>query len=137
MIINKKMSQFKGIIEYSYRPSYKEIRDQGITEDDLDCMWEADTFESLNELIDKMQESELQKIRDTFDVEDVWISNITFNGTSEDGETTAQIMFADSSKRGHLSTKIENEDINSRLLTNLEKVKRIIDNTLDEYPVKY
>lgn len=137
MIITKGMNQVKGYIEYSYRPQAWEIYTEGITQDDLDCMYESDTFHSLNEFMEKLKPEVLESIKKEYDAEEVWISNISFMGKSEDNKTSADIMFSDNRVGGHISTTINNNDIESRLLLNLNKVKQIIDNTIEQYPVKY
>lgn len=137
MIITKGMKSVKGYIEYSYRPHEHEIYSEGISDDDLDCMFESDTFYSLQEMLEKIKPEVLDKIKEDFDASEVYISSISFMGSSEDKETTSNIMFADTRVSGHVSTKVNNEDIDSRLLLNLGKVKQIIDNTLEQYPIKY
>lgn len=137
MIITKGMKQIKGYIEYSYRPQPYVIYSENLNEDDLENMFESDTFSSLNELLNKLKPEVLDEIKGLYDAEEVWISNISFMGKSEDGETSADIMFADSRVSGHVTTKINNEDINNRLLLNLNKVKHIIDNTIEGYPTLF
>lgn len=134
MIITKGMEKVSGYIEYSY--DYKDNPD--ITDDDRESMFESDTFHSLEELLEKLQPSVLEEIKDSYDADVVWVSAISFKGESEDKETKSEIsMFSGKASRGHVATTIHNEDINNRLLLNLQHVKSIIDNTLEQYPVKY
>ncbi|MGG0667820.1 hypothetical protein ABE073_04740 [Lederbergia citrisecunda] len=137
MIITKGMKKIKGYIEYSYRPHSHEIFADQISDDDLDCMFESDTFFTLKEMLEKLKPEILEKIKEQYNATEVWVSNISFIAESEDKETTSNIMFADTRVSGHVATKINNEDIENRLLLNLAKVKQIIDNTLEQYPISY
>lgn len=137
MIITKGMKEINGYIEYSYRPDEATICNEGITEDDLDCMYESDTFTTLAELTQKMEPAVLEKIKNDYHAEKVWISCISFKGKSEDGETTADISMYDSKNGGHVATEIKNEDITDRAMLNMKKIKQIVDNTLEQYPIKY
>ena len=134
MIITKGMSEVKGYIEYSY--DYKRtMMCDDISEDDRACMFESETFTSLEEFLEKTQDAFLGKIKEHLGADRVWISHISFSGKSEDSETTASLSMSESKKNnGHVATTIKNEDVESRLLLNLQQVKKIIDNTLEHYP---
>lgn len=137
VIITKGMKKVKGYIEYSYRPHSNEIFTDLISDDDLDCMFESDTFFTLKEMLEKLKPEVLEDIKEQYNAAKVWISNISFMAESEDKETSSDIMFADTRVSGHVATKVNNEDIENRLLLNLSKVKQIIDNTLEQYPINY
>jgi hypothetical protein len=136
MIITKGMAQVSGYIEYRYDFKYSMFTEE-ITDDDRDCMYESDTFNSLSELIEKMKPEVLEGIKAQYDADEVWISCVSFKGKSKDGETTSDLSLYENKNGGHVATKIDNDDIESRLLLNLNKVKQIIDNTIEQYPVKY
>lgn len=137
MIVTKKMDKIMGYIEYRYDYKYSPL-DGDISEDDRECMFESDTFSTLNELLEKLSPKVLDKVKDVFGADKVWVSCISFKGKSEDGDTSSEIaVFEDNSVRGFVATKIENEDITNRALLNIKKMKALIDNTLDEHPVNY
>jgi hypothetical protein len=137
MIVTKAASKVTGYIEYSYEPDDYQIFSGEVSQDDLDCMYESDKFNSLDELLAKLQPEVLEEIKREYDAKRVWVSNISFSAQSESGDTTSNISMFTNGSRGFMSTKIENEDIESRLMLNFHKVKEIIDNTIDQYPVKY
>ena len=137
MIITKGMSEVKGYIEYSYDFKRTMFCDD-ISEDDRDSMFESDTFNSLEEFLAKIQDGTLEEIKKNLGADKVWISHISFSGKSDDGETTATLGLSEGKKKqGHVATTIQNEDVESRLLLNLQQVKTIIDNTLEQYPQRY
>lgn len=138
MIINKSAKQFKGYIEYSYGFDYVNRFVHGITEDDEECMFESDTFDSLEELLEKLKPEVLDKIKEEYCADRVWVSCISFKAESEDKKTSADISLYENKKaRGFISTEINNEDITDRALLNIKKIKDIVDNTLDQFPIKY
>ncbi|MFK3936501.1 hypothetical protein ACI2JA_03160 [Alkalihalobacillus sp. NPDC078783] len=137
MIITKPVKNFSGYIEYSYDKSFGLMYDE-ITEEDREEMFESDTFKSLSELIKKMSQETLDEIKNKFNASEVWISCISFKGSSEDKETMADIsVFDEGIGRGHIATKIHDEDITNGALLNIKKIKEIVDNTIEHYPVKY
>ncbi|MBP1308908.1 hypothetical protein JOD82_001928 [Paenibacillus sp. 1182] len=147
MIVTKSMDTVKGYIEYAY--AYK----VGMFEEDTndpDTQFESDTFSSLKEFLVKVSPDMIEEMRKNLGVDRVWISHVGFEATSNDGEVSSSLSMFDrrknqssifepseKSSRGTVSVKLNNEDIESRLMENLQKVKRIIDNTLGEYAVKY
>jgi len=136
MIVTKGMSEISGYIEYSY--DYETTMfNRDITEEDRDCMFESDTFKTLSEMLEKMQPEVLEKIKDSYEADKVWISCISFKGHSGDGETTSSLSLFENENGGHVATTISNEDITERAMLNMKKIKEIVDNTIDQYPVKY
>lgn len=136
MIIAKGCKHITGYIEYSY-----DVKRSAFSEEpcdhEKDMMFESDTFQNLSELLDKVSAETIEKVRESLDASKVWVSTITLRGKSEDGETTSELCLYEDRNEGRVSTKIENGDIENRLLTNIQSLKKIIDNTLEEYPVKY
>ncbi|MFB0830773.1 hypothetical protein ACEU2D_14315 [Brevibacillus laterosporus] len=138
MIVNKSTEKFMGYIEYSYRPDSNVYFTYGFTEEDEEIAFESDTFYSLEELLNKVSQTRLDEIKEEYDANKVWISCISFKAKSEDEEIAADISLFDRRKSmGVISTKINNEDITNRALINIKKLKEIIDNTLEQYPIKY
>ncbi|ADO59672.1 hypothetical protein [Paenibacillus polymyxa] len=147
MIVTKSMDTVKGYIEYAY--AYK----VGMFEEDTndpDTQFESDTFSSLKEFLVKVSPDMIEEMRKDLGVEWVWISHVSFEATSKDGEVSSSLSMFDrrknqnitlepfeKSSHGTVSVKLDNADIESRLMENLQKVKRIIDNALDEHVVKY
>lgn len=84
-----------------------------------------------------MRPEVIEKIKNSYDADKVWISCISFKGKSEDGKTSADISLFENSQRGHVATEIENKDITDRAFLNLQKIKQIVDNTINQYPIKY
>lgn len=127
-----------GYIEYSYRPNPNVCFTYGFTEEDEEMPFESDTFYSLEELLNKVSQTRLDEIKKEYDADKVWISCISFKTQSEDEETAADIsLFEHRKSMGIISTKINNKDITNRALINIKKLKEIIDNTLEQYPIKY
>ncbi|MED1667008.1 hypothetical protein [Brevibacillus laterosporus] len=138
MIVNKSAEKFMGYIEYSYRPDPNVCFTYGFTEEDEEMPFESDTFYSLEELLNKVSQTRLEEFKKEYDADKVWISCISFKAKSEDEETAADISLFDRRKSmGVISTKISNKDITNRALTNIKKLKEIIDNTLEQYSIKY
>ncbi|PPB12990.1 hypothetical protein [Brevibacillus laterosporus] len=138
MIVNKSAEKFMGYIEYSYRPDPNVCFTYGFTEEDEEIPFESDIFYSLEELLNKVSQTRLEEIKKEYEADKVWISCISFKTQSEDKETTADIsLFEHRKSMGIISTKINNEDITNRALINIKKLKEIIDNTLEECPIKY
>lgn len=134
MIINKKLEELRGRVEYEIKFKSDIFREDS----DDDGLMEYKPFKNLPELLKCLSEETINKFKADYgeDVEQIIITSISFDAKNEDGET-AMHLFVSDNVRGWTTSKINNEDINNRLLTNIEKVKRIIDNTLEEYPVKY
>lgn len=135
MIIAKGFKGVTGYIEYSY--DVEDSMGFEPCEHDKDTQFESDTFQNLAELLDKVSDKTLEEVRESVGAKRVWVSTITLKGKSEDGETSAELCLYDNREEGRVSTKIENKDIDNRLLVNLQKMKEIVDNTLDQYPIKY
>ncbi|PGL14363.1 hypothetical protein CN912_06110 [Bacillus cereus] len=134
MIINKAAKEVKGNVVYSY--SVKEYPfSPEIAEDD---MWDNRKFKSLEELLKFTSQEVLDEMKEDLGVHRVWVSGISFEAKSEDEETQFRIaMYEDNKVQSWVTTKINDEDISNRAVTNLKKVKEIIDNTLEQYPIKY
>lgn len=133
MIINKQTENLKGTVEYLVQ-----WHEDPITsfEDDNE-FYEYENFTNLKELISAMTDEKLEDIKNHFDAKEVKIVGINFSASSNDEETSSLIMVGSNYIKGWVTTKINNDDIDNRLLINVKKLKEIIDNTLDEYPIKY
>lgn len=135
MIVTKSINEVLGYIEYSY-----EYKKEPFEEDPNDpgTQYESDTFSTLHEFLQKVSPSVIEEIREQLSVERVWVSNITLRAKSEESGISANLSMFDKGKsRAIMSATINNEDVESRLLINLQKMKEIVDNTLQDYPVKY
>ncbi|MCU5173757.1 hypothetical protein [Bacillus paranthracis] len=134
MIVNKAAKEVKGNVVYSY--SIKEYPfSPEITEDD---MWDNRKFKSLEELLKFTSQELLDEMKEDLGAHCVWVSGISFEAKSEDEETQFRIaMYEDNKVQSWVTTKINDEDISNRAVTNLQRVKEIIDNTLEQYPIKY
>lgn len=147
MIINKRFAELKGVVEYEV-----------VIEDDFnlftyDCecddeieVFEYERFSNLDELLVALSDSTLEQIREEHAetyananqrVEEVKITNIIFTTSSEDKKSQSRLSVSDQGVHGWSTVEVNNSDVEHRLLTNLEQVKKIIDNTLEEYPIKY
>ena len=136
MIIVKESNNVTGYIEYRYdynkgRFSFEE------TEIDPDIMYVSDTFSTLDEMLEKLKPETLEEIKKEYGADNVWISCISFKGKSKDKKTFANLSMYEDKNRGNISTEIQDDDITNRALLNIKKIKRIVDNTLNEYPIKY
>jgi hypothetical protein len=143
MIINKKFKELKGLVEYEI------ILDdsRNLFNYDCDCednieLFEYEEFSNLNEMIYAMSDDAIQAIKKHYEqeyqgVKEVKIVNIIFTTSSEDKKAQSRISVSSGSVDGWATVDINNKDVEHRLVTNLEQVKRIIDNTLEEYPIKY
>jgi|GEM_PF-6686567 len=129
MIINKSIEAVKGLVEYS-------INFDGYSEEDE--LLEYEEFNNIKELMVALSKEKLQEIKETYHEADrIKIISISFKGTTEDKDTSFQIFLTDNEVRENVVAKIDNDDIDNRLLSNVEKIKEIIDNTLNQYPIKY
>ncbi|WCF11637.1 hypothetical protein NDS46_30285 (plasmid) [Paenibacillus thiaminolyticus] len=137
MIITKDINNVSGYIEYSLAFEEPVGSYNANDNDEKDECFESDTFYSLQEFIEKISIENLNRIKESSDARDVWVSHISFKGKSEDGVTTADLNMSLKSNSGHVGTKLESEDIDNRLLLNLNKMKEILDNTLEGHPIKY
>jgi sensor histidine kinase regulating citrate/malate metabolism len=134
MIINKKLESLNGTVEYEviFNPQHHFFNDS----DDEEIM-EYKKFKNLNDLIKCLSNETLEKIKaDYDDVKEVVINSVIFDSKSEDREGSTHLSVS-SGIHGWISTTIDNKDVENRLMLNIREVKRIIDNSLDEYPVKY
>lgn len=89
------------------------------------------------ELADALSAAKIKDIKDHYEADTVFVTSISFNGSSEDKEATSRFFLTEKGVSGGVSAKIDNEDIDNRLLLNIKNNKRLIDNTLEQYPVKY
>jgi hypothetical protein len=129
MIINKTLSTLGGHVEY-------EILFGGECDCEDEGLLEYEKFTNLTELLTAISPDKAEELRKHYDAEEVKMLGISFQTIAEDGQAGAHVMINDK-VHGWVTAKINNKDVESRLLANLEQVKRIIDNTLQEYPVKY
>lgn len=137
MIITKGVTEVSGYIEYRYDYETSIRIQEEITDEIRDSMFESDRFHSLSELLEKIKPEVLEKIKEDYNAEKVWISCIAFTGKSEDGQSSTSLSFVEDRCHGHIATEIDNKDIQERAFLNMKKIKEIVDNTLDSYPVKY
>lgn len=142
MIINKKFTQLKGIVEYEIV-----LQEERSLFHDCDCdeefeIFEFENFSNLKELEIALSDETINKIKKDYEeiyssVEEVIITNIIFTNSSEDTKLQSRISVSKVGVHGWATVEIDNKDIEHRLVSNLEQVKRIIDNTLEEYPIKF
>ncbi|WP_440109993.1 hypothetical protein [Paenibacillus sp. QZ-Y1] len=128
MIIAKKLDSVSGNVEYS-------VNFKGYSESEE--LLEYEKFSNIKELTDALSESKLKDIKDHYEADNVFVTSVSFNGHSEDKETSSRFFLTEDGVSGGVSAKIDNEDIDNRLLMNIQNIKRLIDNTLEQYPVKY
>ncbi|QYY44751.1 hypothetical protein SAMN04489735_104529 [Aneurinibacillus thermoaerophilus] len=129
MIINKTLSNLGGNVEYEIFFGFEcECEDGGLLE--------YEKFTNLTELLEAVSPDKVEEIRSHYDAVEVKITGISFNTATEDREAGVSVMIGEK-VQGWVTAKFDNKDVESCLLANLEKVKRIIDNTLNEYPVQY
>jgi hypothetical protein len=143
MIINKKFVDLKGFVVYEVFLAEKRT----IFDHDCDCeddmeITEYEDFNNLEELLLALSDKTKDDIQKHYETEydreaEVKLVNITFNAHSQDRQTEARMSIEQLGITGWATVEINNEDIDNRLLTNLEFVKKIVDNTLEEYPIKY
>lgn len=143
MIINKKFADLKGFVVYEvFLAEKRTIFDHGCDcEDDME-LTEYEDFNNLEELLLALSDKTKEDIQKHYETEydreaEVKLVNITFNAHCQDRETEARISIETVGITGWATVEINNEDIEHRLLTNLQFVKKILDNTLEEYPIKY
>lgn len=147
MIINKKFADLKGVIEYEVivSDSFSLFNYDCECEDEIE-IFEYDKFSNLNELLVGLSDSRIEKIKRHYneiyansnsEVEEVCVRNIIFTTYSLDKKTQSRMSISETGVHGWSTVEINNEDIEHRLVSNLEQVKKIIDNTLEEYPIKF
>ncbi|RNB59390.1 hypothetical protein EDM57_04405 [Brevibacillus gelatini] len=128
MNINKKTENVIGTVEYEV--------DFGYYGDEEEFL-EYEKFTNLNELLTALSNDKLEEIRNHYEAKGIKVVSISFLNRSEDKETEARMMITDKKLNGWVTTKINNDDIDNRLLTNIQRMKEIIDNTLEQYPIRY
>lgn len=130
MIVNKKFNEFKATVHY-------EIKYDGLASED-EIVDESIVVKNFDALLKCLGEFGIEKIREEHQSADsIKVVGLTLDSEKQE-ETSMQVqLFRGKQFNGWATTKIENEDIESRLMTNLHQVKRIIDNTLNEYPIRY
>ncbi|MED2737727.1 hypothetical protein [Bacillus toyonensis] len=134
MIINKPAEKFEGNVVYAY--SIKEYPYS--TEETNEDMWENRKFKTLADFLKLTSQEVLDEIKEDMGAHRVWIGSISFSAKSEDNETKMRIAMFDNEKvQSWVTTRVNNEDIDNRVLENIQKVKQIIDNTLEGYPTKF
>lgn len=134
MIINKPAEKFEGNVVYAY--SIKEYPYS--MEETNEGMWENRKFKTLNDFLKLTSQETLDEIKEDMGAHRVWIASISFSANSEDDETKVRIAMFDNEKvQSWVTSKVNNEDIDNRVLDNIQKVKEIIDNTLEGYPTKF
>lgn len=143
MIINKKFAEIKGYVCYEIFLEEKRT----IFDHDCDCeedfeLTEYEHFASLQELDNALSLETRKEIKEQYETEynrncTIELVNVTFIASSQDKKTETRFSLDNNMVNGWATVEINNNDVENRLLTNLEQVKRIIDNTLEEYPIKY
>lgn len=84
MIITKATGNVSGSIEYRYDYNRNSRFLNNITSEEDDSMFESDTFNSLEELLDKLKPESMAWIKENYDADKVWVSSISFHSISED-----------------------------------------------------
>lgn len=127
MIVNKNFKSLKGRIEY-------EVTYEDMYEDDV--IFEYGGFNDLKGLLRRLSKEHIDSLYDEYDgASKIEIIGITFDLKEED--THLNLSINKDQVSSNISTKINNEDIDNRLLLNINSIKKIIDNTLEQYPIKY
>lgn len=134
MIINKPAEEFEGNVVYQYSVKEYPFSQEETTED----MWENRKFKTLSEFLKLNSQEILDEIKEDMGAHRVWIASISFSAKSEDDETKMHIaMFENERVQSWVTATVNNDDIDNRVLENIQKVKQIIDNTLGGYPTKF
>ncbi len=134
MIINKPAEKFEGNVVYAYSIKEYPFSPEEANED----MWESRKFKTLSQFLKLNSQETLDEIKEDMAAHRVWIASISFSAKSEDDETKMNIALFDNDRvQSWVSATVNNEDVENRVLENIQKVKQIIDNTLDGYPTKY
>jgi NurA-like 5'-3' nuclease len=141
MIINKRVEEVQGYVTFNYEPkeNFGRMFDT-VTEDDLEAMFETKRFNNLKELLMLTDSNSkvIEEIKEDYNAGRVYVSHIGFTGKSEDNKTNVTLSYGLSTPtNGFISTEINNEDIDNRVLTNLKRIKEITDNALEQYPIAY
>lgn len=132
LIINKKTESVTGTVEYIV-VWHEDPTSWGSDDEEF---LEYEKFTNLKELLAALGHDKVEEIRKHYDAKQVKISGISFHAKSEDKETTSSVLVGNK-VQGWITVKINNEDIDNRLLMNIKKIKEITDNTLEQYPIKY
>ena len=130
MIINKEFEELKATIYY-------QITFKGLAHDD-EVLDEFVTVRTFDELLKHLGEFGIKKMKEEYDsAASIKISGIEITSDKKEDTSISVQLHSGRKMTAYATTKIENEDIENRMMTNLQQVKRIIDNTLSEYPIKY
>jgi len=128
MIINKKVQLVTGQVEY-----------QTIWEHDFMSDGETDyeyrKFTTIGELLELISEEQLCEIKNDLDCDQISVSGIVLNGSGDMARFRGSI--GERKLEGYITVDIDNQDINKRIINNLEAIKKIAENTLSEYPIAY
>jgi len=128
MIINKKVEKVTGQVEFE---TIFEA-DSFMGDDTEDYTYE--NFTNLTELMKLLNPEYLKTIKDETDCDRVKVSGILFYGNGEGANFKGHIGRG---LDGFVSVNIENEDVDKRVFTNLEAIKKIAENALSGYPTAY
>jgi len=92
------------------------------------------SYTNLFELMELLNQEYLQIIKDEDDCDRVKVSAIIFHGEGAGAHFSGHVGRG---LDGFISATIDNQDIDKRVFTNLEAIRKIVDNTLDGYPTTY
>lgn len=127
MIVNKNFKSLKGKIEYEviYDCEYED-----------DVIFEYSGFNNLKGLLRKLSKEHIDSLYDEYDgASEIKVVGVTFD--LKEDETNLNLSVFEDEVNANVVTKINNDDIDNRLLLNIKAMKNIIDNTLEQYPIKY
>ena len=130
MIVNKQFQEIDVTVHF-------EIRYAGLACDDT-ITEESVKVKSFNALVHCLGGYGAESLRKEHEfAENITVSGITI-GTETVDDTSMYIrLFRGQAFSGWGTVTIANADIENRLLSNLQQVKKIIDNTLEGYPQRY
>ncbi|HEY5561945.1 MAG TPA: hypothetical protein VIK72_09380 [Clostridiaceae bacterium] len=128
MIINKKVELVTGQVEYQTIWEHDFMRDG---ETDYEYM----KFTTIRELLELISEKQLNRLKEETDCDKVIVSGIVLNGSGEMARFRGGI--GERKLEGFITVDIDNQDIDKRIINNLEAIKKIVENTLSEHPIAY
>jgi len=92
------------------------------------------SYTNLSELIELLNPEYLQTIKDEDDCDKVKVSAVIFHGEGDGAHFSGHVG---RDLDGFVSATIDNQDIDKRISTNLEAIKKIAENTLNGHPTTY
>jgi len=128
MIINKKVKKVTGQVEFE---TVFEA-DSLMGDDTVDYTYKS--YTNLSELMELLNPDYLQTIKDEDDCDRVKVSTIIFHGEGDGAQFSGHVGRG---LDGFVSATIENQDIDKRVSTNLEAIKKIVENSLSGYLTAY